>query len=62
MLHVKSTIIYNIKKHINMDIAKSITGVLLKKPEEKKKNTYIFIAHQDKHLLPTITQYKKVAK
>ena len=37
MLRVKSTNMYNIKKHINMHITKSTTGVLLKKPKEKER-------------------------
>ena len=37
MLHVKIRM-YNIKKHINMNIAKFI--ILLKKPKEKKEYIY----------------------
>ena len=51
MLHVKSTNMCNIKKHINKHITKSIIGVLMKKPKEKER----FIAHQDKYLLHTYT-------
>ena len=45
MLHVKSTIVYNIKKYINMHVTKSTTGILLK--DQRKK--YNFIAYQNKH-------------
>ena len=53
MYHYNTIKLCNIKKHINMHITKSITGVPLKEPKEKERiHTYIlFLLHTKRNTL-----------